>query len=109
METYGLTKEIFSHLLRSAKENGYDSLTEYLLKEAPNTYVVVDDCRHYAKQGGEDLLGVAYYTYGSYEAAREDYEDSGIFGCEIITELQFLCCNGFNATKFFVNNIDNEI
>lgn len=104
METYGLTKEIFAHLYRSVKENGYDTLTEYLLKEAPNTYVVVDEFWHYVKQGGEDLLNVAYYTYGSYEAAREDYEDSGIFGCEVITELQFLCANGFNATEFFRDN-----
>ena len=104
VNTYGLSSEIFNHLTRCVdvyKEA--DSILDYLLNIAPTTYIIVDSYWHYVKQGGEDADD-PYYTYGSYDAASEDFDEMGVFDGEIITELQFLCANGFKAAEFFKEN-----
>lgn len=105
LNTYGLSNEIFNHLMRCVdvyKEA--DSILDYLLNVAPNTYVIVDGYWHYVKQGGEKEADTPYYTYGSYEGADEEFYNMDATGCEIITELQFLCANGFKAAEFFRDN-----
>ena len=103
--TYGLSNEIFQHLMKCVDvDREADSIVDYLLNVAPHTFVIVDSYWHYVKQGGEKEAGVPYFCYGSYEAAYDESVETDEIGTYIVSELQFLCANGFNATEFFRDN-----
>ena len=102
IDTYGLSKEIWDKINRCVDVDGEaDSLLEYLLNVAPNTYVLVNAFRGTAVE--HDAID-AYFTYGSIEGAEEAREELGFYDIEIITELQFLCVHNFDATRFFRDN-----
>lgn len=102
-DTYGLCKKIWDKLNKCVDiDREADSLLEYLLNVAPNTYVLVDEYLVAIEPDPENV----YLTYGSIEGAEEArYDELGWWNCvKIITELQFLCAHNFDATRFFRDN-----
>lgn len=101
IDTYGLSKEIWNKLNKCVDiDREEDSLLEYLLNVAPNTYLLVDDYWDAIEPDPENT----YLCYGSIEGAEEARDELGWANVEIITELQFLCAHNFDATRFFRDN-----
>ena len=101
IDTYGLSKEIWDKINRCVDVDGEaDSLLEYLLNVAPNTYLLVDDYWDAVEHDPEFV----YLTYGSLAGVMEARDELGWPNVQIITELQFLCAHNFDATRFFRDN-----
>lgn len=101
VDTYGLSKEIWDKLNKCVDvDREAADLLEYLLNVAPNTYLLVDENLAEAEPDPEYV----YLSYGSIEGAEEARDELGRDDVEIITELRFLCSEGFDATRFFLEN-----